>query len=162
MAIEAELVWELDFDDLIKEFSSIFFRWLYFNWVVFYAIILQGMIIETCCLSHDMYIVLYMAGAKPNTPKMTVILCGHVLSGVVMCLMGRAPLFAHVCVGRGLWWEQQSCIWAPLCSVGRARATRVPRLCSGPGFDSRMGPFAACHSPSLTLFPITLFKLYYQ
>ena len=39
-----------------------------------------------------------------------------------------------------------------------ARATHVPRLCSGPGFDSRPGPFAACHSPSLTLFPVTLFS----
>ena len=28
------------------------------------------------------------------------------------------------------------------------------------GLTPGPGPFAACHSPSLTLFPVTIFKLY--
>ena len=40
------------------------------------------------------------------------------------------------------------------------RATHVLRLCSGPEFNIRdpPGPFAACHSPSLIVFPVTLFS----
>ena len=52
-------------------------------------------------------------------------------------------------------------LWVPLSSVGSARP-----MCRGsaadPGSTPGLGPFAAWHSPSLTLFPVTLFSLYYQ
>ena len=38
------------------------------------------------------------------------------------------------------------------------QASHVLRLCSGPGWIPSLRPFAACHSPSLTLFPVTLFS----
>ena len=44
-------------------------------------------------------------------------------------------------------------IWAPFSSVGRAGVSAVDL-----GSTPDLGPFAACHSPSLSLFPVTLFS----
>ena len=74
------------------------------------------------------------------------------------CIYSNWECGVLVAWGLGTEHLNDPLIGAPHSSVGSARATHVPRLCSGPGFDSRPGSLC-CVSLPLS-YPVSCLSLH--